>query len=402
MGGGAEMHIKHVSERLVLRGHEVTVVTTNSKNESDLARGIESSLPSRESLNGVEVVRVPAGIGVSGRTFNVLSTRIPGGYRSLLTLFDASGLELIRRTPRNFKLFWKLCQYNADVVVAWNWFWPPAYYAYLAHRIKSFPLIGVPLFHTAEEWVVGEIYKKMIASCQALISNTEHEKEFISKQVPTARIEVGGVGVDPKNFVHGNGREFRKKYGIGSAPLVGFIGRVAANKGVVNVAEAMRKVWQWNPNVRLVVAGLRSTPVPELDDVLERYTAAQRKAVVFLYNFSEEEKVSLYQAIDVMALPSVSESFGIAYLEAWLSRKPVIGARTGSTACVIQDEVDGLLVQPNDPEKLSEAIIQLLSDPAQRTRMGNRGYEKTTKMYTWDKVVDRIESVCLDVHAIKK
>jgi glycosyltransferase involved in cell wall biosynthesis len=92
-------------------------------------------------------------------------------------------------------------------------------------------------------------------------------------------------------------------------------------------------------------------------------------------------------------MPSIGESFGIAYLEAWMCGKPVIGANVGSTPSVIRNGVDGLLVNPQDPRHIGEAIVRLLKDPPECARLGQAGYTRTTSEFTWDRIIDRIEGL---------
>jgi glycosyltransferase involved in cell wall biosynthesis len=92
-------------------------------------------------------------------------------------------------------------------------------------------------------------------------------------------------------------------------------------------------------------------------------------------------------------MPSKEDSFGIVYLEAWLCRKPVIGARIGSTQCVIDEGRDGLLVDPESAEDLARAIVSLLSNGELRAAMAEAGRAKTVARHTWDKVTDRMESL---------
>ena len=80
-----------------------------------------------------------------------------------------------------------------------------------------------------------------------------------------------------------------------------------------------------------------------------------------------------------------------------MCRKPVIGARIGSTACVIDDGTNGVLVLPHDSRDISCAVIGLLADPDSRSRMGQRGYEKTIKQFTWDKICDGMEELLLEL-----
>jgi glycosyltransferase involved in cell wall biosynthesis len=325
---------------------------------------------------------------------------LPGGYRTLSRLLTADGLEMLSRSPRNLGFLRSIMRSDADIVASWNWHWPLAYYAYLARRLKRLRLVGIPLFHTAEHWAQRPVYDQMIGECAALVANTAHEKDFILSRAPTAeRIVVAGVGIDPEMFARRDGQDFRTRHAIGAGPLVGFVGQLIGNKGVDKVAEAMPIVWEWNKDVRCVLAGMRSDEFPRLDEILRDLGPDARKRILILPNFAEGEKASLYDALDVFVLPSTGESFGIAYLEAWMCRKAVVGSRIGSTACVIEEDSDGLLVEPNDPRDIARAIVALLGDPGRRARMGERGHAKTLAQFTWEKVTDRVERLYLDVIA---
>jgi glycosyltransferase involved in cell wall biosynthesis len=208
---------------------------------------------------------------------------------------------------------------------------------------------------------------------------------------------VGGAGIDPHTFAERDGGRIRSRYGLRRRPVVGYVGRLLPSKGVTALIKAMRVVWQWNSEVRLVLAGPRaSVGMPadrEVEQALARLTEAERARVLLLGEFDEEDKASIFDSLDVFAMPSIGESFGIAYLEAWMCGKPVIGANVGSTPYVIRNGVDGLLVNPQDPRHIGEALVRLLKDPAERARLGGAGYTRTTSEFTWDRVIDRIEGL---------
>ena len=111
---------------------------------------------------------------------------------------------------------------------------------------------------------------------------------------------------------------------------------------------------------------------------------AVRGRVRVLGVVDEAEKQDLLAAASLFAMPSRTDSFGIAYLEAWLAGLPVIGARAWTMDDVIADGVDGLLGPYNDPAALADAIAALLADPARRAAMGAAGRAKTLARYTWD------------------
>jgi glycosyltransferase involved in cell wall biosynthesis len=206
-------------------------------------------------------------------------------------------------------------------------------------------------------------------------------------------VSVGGVGIWPSEFNSRNGLIIRNRYGIKSNPIVGFVGRADKLKGIILLIEAMRVVWNWNENVRLILAGPKPDRNGEVARCLNELKFEDRARIVEIHDFSENDKASIYDAFDVFVLPSIAESFGIAYLEAWMCQKPVIGGRIGSTQSVIQENVDGLLVDPGNSKELADKIIHLLRDQNLQNTMGKAGYAKTMKYHTWEKVTDRVEHI---------
>jgi len=393
--GGAESHLQRVATGLARRGHEVTVFTADTRNSWELWQGKAAGLPREEVLDGVRVRRlVPSG-GTAGKLLDAWQ-RLPGGYRSGRLIFGEEGLELLVRKPRLAELVPQLLAAQAEIVVSFNWYWPPAYHVYLARKLKRFTLVGIPLFHLAKDWCYRNVYRRMLAACDAVVANTEYEAAF-ARQQAGVRAEVGGVGVDTDMFARRDGRAIRERHRLGEAPVVGFVGRQAANKGAGTLIRAMRLVWRTRPDVRLLLAGPRPPVERELDPLMASLEPAERERIVSIDHFADEEKASIYDAMDIFVLPSTGESFGIAYLEAWMCEKAVIGARIGPTQCVIEEGQDGLLVSPKDPEDTARAILELLSDRVRRQSMGRRGHAKTLERHTWEKVNDRVERLFRDL-----
>jgi glycosyltransferase involved in cell wall biosynthesis len=92
-------------------------------------------------------------------------------------------------------------------------------------------------------------------------------------------------------------------------------------------------------------------------------------------------------------MPSRTDSFGIVYLEAWLYRKPVIGARAWGVTDLIEHERDGLLVPFGDVPALVNAITSLLDHPAKAAIMGNRGETKVLTYHTWMQKARQIDTL---------
>jgi glycosyltransferase involved in cell wall biosynthesis len=332
------------------------------------------------------------------RKFLSLVLNIRGAYRFLKWLLGSETLRLLYENPVHPGLLLRTVCLNADVTTVVDWSNSLAWEVFRTKRVVKFPLIALPLFHTEEAWSQSTVFPGMLQGCDHVMVNTSWEKAFVEKLTPRRQnIHVIGAGIDLGAFPCNDGSAFRVRYGLGFLPVVGYIGRLASNKGVVELIKAMQLVWNEKPSTRLVIAGYKprreSVAAREVDSAIEALSDEERSRVIVLYNFAESEKASMIAALDVFAMPSVGESFGIAYLEAWSGRKPVIGARIGATECVIQDGVDGLLVEPKNSQDLARALLMLLESSDLRNQMGEAGYRKVKSRYSWEAIIDQVEVI---------
>jgi phosphatidyl-myo-inositol dimannoside synthase len=144
-------------------------------------------------------------------------------------------------------------------------------------------------------------------------------------------------------------------------------------KGMDTLITALPRLLTRWPQLQLALVG-------EGDDRSWLEELAQKNGISlhvhFLPKLTYIELASCYAACDIFALPSSGEGFGLVYLEAMAFSKPVIGGAHGGAPEVIQDGVTGYLVQHGDAVQLATSIEALLSDPAQRQKMGRRGRER--------------------------
>ena len=124
---------------------------------------------------------------------------------------------------------------------------------------------------------------------------------------------------------------------------------------------------------------------------------------IFLSQPDEKELHTFYDACQIFIMPArevkeevdkktkrEAESFGTVFLEANLFRKPVIGGRSGGQADAIQDGISGLLVNPENEQEISQAIIKLLADPDLAKRLGEQGRERVLKDFQWPEQAQKI------------
>jgi glycosyltransferase involved in cell wall biosynthesis len=386
--GGGEVYVERVSEGLARRGHQVTVLTVRESKVTDSSTPLQSA-----PASSARVLRFS-----ENYTFERFLKR-RGAYRLLRTVLREDRIRMLGRGPLSARLFLELLRCKADVVGIFGW-WASLlpFEACLVKRFRQWRMVGIPMFHTEEAWSREAVYPPLLNGCDAIITSTGYEQRFVEERLARrAQILISGVGIDPDAFTDRDGRRIRTRYSMGKGPVVGYVGRIVPSKGIPGLVKAMRVVWQWNPDVRLVLAGPRTLvgmrADQEIDLALAGLSDAERARVLLLGEFAERDKASIYDSLDVFAMPSTGESFGIAYLEAWMCGKPVIGANVGSTPSVIRDGVDGLLVDPQDPAHIGQAVVRLLKDPAERARLGQAGYGRTVSEFTWERVIDRFEGL---------
>jgi glycosyltransferase involved in cell wall biosynthesis len=384
--------MKEISERLARRGHQVTVLATRDSGRSD---GGRTGRDDDEVINGVRVRRFPE----AGQVQNLLSHLLSSGraHRLLELAVGSDAVRMLTVGPCTLRPLYACLQSRWDVVAVSNWYCASlALQITLARRLGRCAFVGIPLFHTERDWSQSSLHARALNGCDAVIAMTEHERQFIRQRSFQSNVHVVGVGIDPATFSNADGDGFRRRHEVGDAPVVGYVGRMTAAKGITILIEALKLVWRSDPTVHLLLAGLGEHN--ELAGVLASLSQVERSRVITTGRFSDVEKASIFDALDVFAMPSVGESFGIAYLEAWSHKKPVIGSRIGSTQCVIDDGIDGVLVRPGSPDELAGAILRLLADRSTRERMGELGYAKTMKRFTWDQITSQIEHIYDDAN----
>jgi glycosyltransferase involved in cell wall biosynthesis len=385
-----------VAERLVQEGHEATVYTTDIGEIEHLwTKGKRRLPPGEEVIREVRVVRFP----VRHLPFSPLS------YRAIQRLT----LNLSRLPLPVTSLLWRLSQYTP---------WVPSWkrrvnssdykvdlvhgvgllFASLlgeahshAHR-RGIPFVLTPLTHLGplEAFYTMPHQMQLLRDSDAIIALTEKERGFLmASGISGEGMHVIGPGIDLEALSQGNSSRFREKHGL-ERPFVLFLGTLSLDKGALHLLEAMRRLWKEGCDLDLVLAG------PPMDHFLERHFSLgplERPRCHLLGTIPEEEKGDLLAASEMLVLPSRSESFGIVYLEAWAARKPVVGASVGCVPEVITQGQDGYLVPFGDVQAIAEAILALWRDEEERKRLGEGGYSKALRNYSWQVIYNQIKGL---------
>src|SRR5262249_2197062 len=112
---------------------------------------------------------------------------------------------------------------------------------------------------------------------------------------------------------------------------------------------------------------------------------------------NEQQKRDFFAGIDLFALPSRSDSFGLVLLEAWANGIPNIAYRAGGGGEVIRHDRDGLLVPCGDRDNLAAALVRLVEDEPLRRRLGEAGRARTQSEFRWEEKLQRVREVYQEV-----
>jgi glycosyltransferase involved in cell wall biosynthesis len=255
--------------------------------------------------------------------------------------------------------------------------------------VTPFIHLGIPGDRVSRRYVSMPHRIALLRSALAVLVMTETERDFVAScGVFPQRIVVTGAGVELNSVTGGDARRFREQYGI-RGYLIASLGPPSHEKGTKDVVKAVVALRKAGIDVEAVLAG---PPMLEFTEWFSRLDQRDREGIHVLGFIEPSVKLDLLAAMDVLAVPSRSESFGIVYLEAWANRKPVIAANAGAVPDLVRHGENGLLVPFGRPELIATAIQELVRDPLLAATLGRQGAELVDRRYSWDAVVERVLS----------
>lgn len=186
--------------------------------------------------------------------------------------------------------------------------------------------------------------------------------------------------------------------------MVLFVGRIEPLKGIDTLIQAMSRLDLKGVNrpVHLaIIGGDVSVSFEEMSEEMKRLQTMSDELcmggmVVFLGKRGQDTLPYYYSAAEVLAMPSLYESFGMVALEAMACGTPVIASDVGGLGYLVQNGVTGFTIPDSDPEMLCEKLSLLLEDHDLRTAMGERAAEYASE-YEWEKIASQIVDVYKEV-----
>ncbi len=262
----------------------------------------------------------------------------------------------------------------------------------LLGRLKKMPIIvnihGIVYkkdFHDPERNILRDKLalvshiRAQIAS--KVVVNSHYMKRLTSSyyKIPKNKITVIPNGVDTKGFTPSG-----DKINLDGDPAILYVGKISLEKGIDVLIKALRLLKDDLRKAKLHIVGSGSW--------MDRAILLAQKLDVHSYiRFHGKVPHSylpyVFRGADIFVLPSRVEAFGIVLLEAMACGLPVVASSVGGIPEIVENSENGILVPPNDPVKLSQAIVEIHSDSDLRRKLSANALQTALK-YSWENVAD--------------
>jgi len=260
--GGTEKMVQEIAEHLVQRyGDEVSVFTTNCYNgEGFWNPRVPRFAAGCEEIRSVRVRRFP----VLTRLSALLVRPQRYAYRHRLPFNQT--LRALSQGPIVPGLERAIRRWSGDLVVGASFPLLHMFGALRAAHGTGRPCVLIGALHPEDHWGYGRgmIYRA-IRAADAYIALTDYEASWvISQGADPRRVRVVGLGVDLTAHQGVTSADAKRRYDLGDAPVVGFVGQLGGHKGVDTLLRAMPAVWRDLPQTRLLLAGARTLFAEEI------------------------------------------------------------------------------------------------------------------------------------------
>jgi glycosyltransferase involved in cell wall biosynthesis len=392
--GGVELFFAKISEELAAAGNDVSVWTTDAATVRGFTQPDGPRLaPGPERIGGVEVRRFPVRYAPGARLVRTLANALPFGTR-----WKA---DTLRWTPFVPALTQAASRPDAPVALVHAAGLPYSSVLFagvrLAERAPA-ALVVTPFTHVPPPGSPASLFRRaylsplnlrLIARADRVCVQTALERRVLQENgiAPERLVEVG-QGVDVEACTGGDRARGRHRWTLNPTDVVvGHLANKSWDKGTVDLLDACEALRARGASFRLVLAG---TEMPSFTERWARVTA--REQIVNLGPLSDEERRDFYAAIDVFALPSYVESFGVSPLEAALNGAAVLAYNLGGPGELFEHDVSARLVEPGDMDGLAANLELLVRDAGTRTRLA-RGAASVAAAHTWPRVLEALARV---------
>lgn len=370
-------------------------------------------------IKPIKVAHVITGLGIGGaeRFLRTLAVAVDRSKYDLQFFCVVSGGKLIpeieklgyqvhvipcynwdRKIPFRFVLtnIWKLIRIfrreKFDIIHT------HLYRANMIGRIAAI-LAGVPYLyateHNTNSWKkpADIFWDRLLAKfSNKIIAVSDYVRYFTISQerLDPQKVATLWHGIWLRDFDEVNSRlETRDRLGFHSSqPVIGSIGRLVPQKGYNFFIESIPTILNKFPDAQFMIVG----DGPLKDELTEQAKYLGLDSNLTLTGFRKDIPY-LLKAMDIFALFSLWEGFGIVLIEAMACSLPIVATNVGPIPEVVIHEETGLLIEPEKPKEISKAIIKLLENPQLIRQFGANGRKRVEANFTAEKMIENLEKI---------
>jgi glycosyltransferase involved in cell wall biosynthesis len=253
-------------------------------------------------------------------------------------------------------------------------------------------LTGCPnVIHMHIAWYpeLGRLTQMGLERCRATLAISQFVRHtLVEGGVPAAKIYTVLNATAPDRFDPRTTPCGRLRADLGlspETPLIGIVARVILWKGHRELIQALAGIREQIPDVHLAIVGhedLAASSGVQFSAELRQLVADLGLKQCVHWVGWRDDAAQVIADLDVVAVPSWAEPFGLVVTEAMSMQRPLVGCHSGGLPEIVTDGVEGVLVPPRDPAALATALLALLKDPDLRVKMGQRGRERVCRQFT--------------------
>ncbi len=242
------------------------------------------------------------------------------------------------------------------------------------------------MIHETEAWLTYEAWKVVCCS-DYMVS---HVKWAFG--LPEDKLVMIPNGVNTRVY-EGSENEhyetFRAKFALPHEKIVLYVGRLVYEKGIHVLINAVPKVLE-KVDAKFIIVG-SGYMKEQLLNIVKSMRLEHK--VLFLGFVDDDTLLRLQKCADVSVVPSLFEPFGIVALEAMAAKSPVVVSDTGGLSEIVDHDVTGFKVYPNNPESLAWGITKILLDENYRNYIRENAYKKVQEKYDWQKIAQQTKQI---------
>jgi len=408
---GAELYIQRLAEIFKTDYKcDIDVFTSNALDFKALrdpkGKIIKETNKYFSNVNNVDVYRFPVSYKEDLRDLLQELKKTP--ILKSLQLSDEILCETLKNGPYLKEIVNKFLNYKQkDYDIIHTTFFP--YFnlviALLIGKILKKPVICTPFFHFSNPRYLNSNLITILRNFDMLIACTSIEKNYLIKNLnlTSSKIATIPMGVDYDKFILRKGSfNFKDHYFSRKErnyKLILFCGYKNFEKGAISILKAIPYILENYPKVYFTFIGPSTTAFNREIVKTRKNTNARiiNLSPDNLTGYFDKNKIAAFMESDLYLMPSRSDAYGIAFLEGWSAGKPVIGAKIGATPEVIQENIDGLLTEFDNPHNIADQVLKLLRNKKLRKRLGEQGKVKVETFHSWRNIANKTKNVYDDL-----